>query len=85
MCNTSVIKHKKQLVTVSVLFTIFFVIVSTPWTFGMGYFADLVPAWVIYYIIGSILGYYVMWAFVRALVVLLNHERHHIEGCNNEK
>ncbi len=85
MCNTSVLEHKGQLIGISILFTLFFVVVSTPWTWGLSFFADQIPAWIIYYIIGSVLGYYVMWAFVRALVILMNHEKHHIEGCKDEK
>lgn len=82
MCGASIIKNKKQLYTIAVLFSILFVFISTPWEFGLNFYAVSVSAWWIHYIIGTILCVYVMWAFIRAIVILTGHERHHIEGCN---
>lgn len=82
MCGNSILKNKRQLYVITVLFTIFFILISTPWSFGFYFYADSMAAWVIYYALGAILGVYTMWAFVRAILILLSHERHHIEGCN---
>ncbi len=82
MCGNSILKNKRQLYLITVLFSIFFIVISTPWDFGMTFFADKLEAWYIHYIVGAVLCIYTMWAFVRALTILLSHERHHIEGCN---
>lgn len=82
MCGNSILKNKRQLYVITVLFTIFFVLISTPWSFGFHYYADSKEAWWVHYVIGFILGAYTMWAFTRAIVMLMSHERHHIEGCN---
>ncbi len=84
MCGTSIIKNRKSLYTITFLFSVFFVLISTPWDFGFTFFADRLTAWYIYYILGFALTIYVMWAFVRALVILTSHERHHIKGCNGQ-
>lgn len=84
MCGAGLLKNKKQLYLITVLFTIFFILISAPWDFGFTFFADKLMAWWIHYILGAVLGVYTMWAFVRAIVMLLGHERHHIEGCNGE-
>lgn len=82
MCRNSILKNKPQLYLISVLFTLFFIAISTPWDFGFTFFADSLAAWYVHYILGAILGLYVMWVFVRAIVMLLSHERNHIEGCH---
>lgn len=82
MCGDPISKKRKQLYVISVLFTLFFLAISTPWDFGFTFFADSLAAWYVHYILGAILCLYVMWVFVRCLVMLLSHERHHIEGCH---
>lgn len=82
MCGDPITKNKKQLYVISALFTLFFIAISTPWSFGFTFFADSLAAWYVHYILGAILGFYVMWAFVRAIVMLLTHERNHINGCH---
>lgn len=82
MCGSSIIKNRPQLYLITVLLTIFFILVSTPWSFGLSYYADSKAAWVFYYVLGAVLGVYTTWAFIRAIIILASHERHHIEGCN---
>lgn len=82
MCGNSILKNKRQLYVITVLFSIFFIVISTPWYFGHTFFADKLCAWYVQYALGAVLCIYTMWAFVRAFVILLSHERHHIEGCN---
>lgn len=72
-----------QIIVVAVLLNIFFVLISTPWTYGNTYFADSVLAWVIYYIVGFILSLFVTWAFLWAINILSNHEKHHLEEENH--
>lgn len=84
MCGTSIIKNRKQLYTITVLFSLFFVLISTPWDFGFTFYADSLQAWYIHYLVGIVLTIYVMWAFVRSLIILTSHERHHIQGCDGK-
>ena len=82
MCGNSILENRRQLYVITVLFSLFFLAISTPWDFGFTFFADSLAAWYVHYILGAILCIYVMWAFVRALVMLLTHERNHIMGCH---
>lgn len=85
MCGSDLIQNRGSLWTITVLFSIFFVLISTPWDWGFTFWADSLEAWYVHYIIGTALTIYVMWAFVRALVILTSHEKHHIRGCNGGK
>ncbi|MDD3771776.1 MAG: hypothetical protein PHC38_03865 [Weeksellaceae bacterium] len=82
MCGNNIVTYKEQLIVISTLFTVFFVLISTPWDFGNTFFGDNLEAWWIHYLIGIVLAFYTMWAFLRAIIMLMSHERHHIEGCN---
>lgn len=82
MCEASVLKNRKQLWTITILFSIFFILISTPWDWGFTFWADSLEAWYVHYIIGGVLTVYTMWAFVRAIVLLSNCEKESIKGCN---
>lgn len=84
MCGSDVIENRKQLWFITIAFSIFFIVVSTPWDWGLTYWADSVESWYVHYAIGTVLTVYVMWAFVRAIVILTGHEKHHIRGCNGK-
>lgn len=66
-------KYKKQTIVISLFLTIFFVLISTPWIWGNEYFGDSVTAWVIYYLVGSVITFYVNYVFIRAMIILVNH------------
>lgn len=68
---------KRQTFIIALLLNIIFVWISTPWDFGLTFFGDSVIAWIIYYVVGFLLSFYVTWAFLRALKILLNHMTHH--------
>ncbi|MBW7890670.1 MAG: hypothetical protein H3C48_06545 [Chitinophagaceae bacterium] len=76
-------KSKRQTLIIAVLLTIFFMVVSTPWEFGLSYFGDSTVAWVLYYIIGFIISLYVTYAFLRALIMLVNHTCEQFKEINN--
>lgn len=78
-------KSKRQTFVVAFLINIFFVLISTPWTFGLTYYGDSTVAWIIYYIIGFFLSLFVVWAFLRAIQILTNHQKHHLEGGHHHE
>jgi len=76
-------KSKRQAFVIALFLNTFFVLVSTPWTFGLSYFGDSKVAWVIYYVIGYVLGLYVTYIFIRALAILVNHTCEQFKEINN--
>ena len=76
-------KSKKQFIIIAFLLNTFFVLVSTPWTFGLSYFGESTLAWVLYYVIGFIIGWYVTYVFIRALIILVNHTCEQFKEINN--
>lgn len=78
-------RSKRQTFIVALLVNIFFVLISTPWTFGFTYYGDSMMAWIIYYIIGFLLSWFVVWAFLWALKVLTNHMKEHLEGGHHHE
>lgn len=68
-----------QMIVVSVLLTIFFTLISTPWEWGNSFFGDSLIAWIVYYVVGFLISLFVVWAFLWALDILSNHEKHHLE------
>lgn len=74
---------KKQMYFISFLVTVFFVLVSTPWDWGVTFFGDSVVAWVIYYVVGFILAFYVTYIFIWALLILVNHGCEYFKMINH--
>ncbi len=70
---------RRQIIVISIVLNTFFVLISTPWTFGNTFFGDSVEAWIIYYIVGFVISLFVVWAFVWAIEVLSTHEKKHLE------
>ena len=54
-------------------------LLSWPYWRDFGYWAESPGLWIVYFVLGAILGVYVFLAFIRALRLLLQHEgpEHH--------
>lgn len=75
---------KRPMFFITLLLTIVFVGISTPWSWGATFFGDSKIAWVVYYVLGTVLTFYTIWVFLRALKVLLNHMSHHFKEEGHE-
>lgn len=75
---------KKQNFVVAFLLNLFFVLVSTPWEFGFTFFGDSKGAWILYYIVGFILSFYVTYIFIWAIRMLLNHTCEYFKEINHD-
>ncbi len=74
---------KRTLILVALLVNTFFVLVSTPWVFGGTFFGDSLVAWVIFYLIGFALSYYVTYIFIWVLTILVNLSCEHFKEINH--
>lgn len=75
---------KKQTYVIAFLLNIFFVLVSTPWEFGNTFFGDSKESWVLYYVLGFILSFYVTYIFIWTLKMLLNHTCEYFKEINHD-
>lgn len=75
-------KSKTQTYVITFLLSVFFTLVSTPWEFGLTFFGDSKGAWILHYLIGFILCFYVTYVFIRAIMMLVDHSCEYFKQLN---
>lgn len=59
---------------VAILITLFFVLLSVPYQFEFSYWAESLPLWAAYFIVGAILVAYIFYTFLQDWRHLLQEE-----------